>query len=291
MTSAQGQYSSKILNEGGQNIQVNENLNGGALRKQLRNKSKAQYHSQGKSNSLGQQHLSHGQPPLEEQVMQGSSTVVDSLNSTAQDERLAHKHDPAPTKLEGYELFNNFAYKNIPNQNPDKPFGVGIAQNDKYGRAFAKPADQQASDKHLPRKNFALKKLGPFDDGSQLKQRASIKGDKFPNIEPFVGVNSTSASGMTNPSGSLTQDRSSAKNSQQVSSNHRRNSQSQHIQQKQQIQQAQGEQPAQPQQQPTPLQQLIVLQEAHQNWPNISTIPNLSNINNIDVTAGQNLYQ
>ena len=39
-----------------------------------------------------------------------------------------------------------------------------------------------------------------------------------------------------------------------------------------------------------PYQQLLVVQDA-QNWPSISTIPNLPNINNIDVAAGQNLYQ
>lgn len=70
----------------------------------------------------------------------------------------------APPKLEGYELFNNFAYKNIPNQNPDKPFGAGVHQQDKHHRELQRLQDQQASDKHLARKNFGLKKADPFDD-------------------------------------------------------------------------------------------------------------------------------
>ena len=95
--------------------------------------------------------------------------------------------------------------------------------------------DQQASDKQLARRNFALKKGGPavFDDQSSLKQRASNKAEKFPHIDPFVGGNnsSTSASGMTNPaSGNVAQERPSGTNAKQMAGNHRRSSQSQHIQ-------------------------------------------------------------
>lgn len=121
----------------------------GTLRKQLRNKSKAQYHSQGKSHSLGHQPLPHGViglPPEDQKMSAGD----------------AFQH--APPNLEGYELFNNFAYKNIPNQNPDKPFGAGANQPDKHHRELQRLQDQQASDKHLARKNFALKKADPFDD-------------------------------------------------------------------------------------------------------------------------------
>jgi len=129
-----------------------------------------QYHSQGKAASLVQQNLSHGQAPPDEQALQASSSVVDSLNSTAQDDQKGNKNDAVQSscaKLDGYNLFNNFAYKNIPNQNPEKPFGVGSNLIERHGRGFAKAPDQQASDKHLPRKNFTLKKIsGQVEEGS-----------------------------------------------------------------------------------------------------------------------------